>query len=174
MSIRRMRPSASMVVSIAALVISMSGVGYAVSQIGTADIQNGAVTTPKLHNGAVTKAKLHGNAVNGSKVIDGSIGGADVNESTLETVPNAAHLEGFPASAFERAGTVLFGQGPINTNSATALLSSSLVGMTLSTDGDTDTKTQFRVANNNGSGNIIGTTRPSDVQVVPKIGRAHV
>ena len=154
---RRMRPSASMVVSITALVISMSGVGYAVSQIGTADIQNGAVTTPKLHNGAVTKPKLHANAVNGSKVIDNSIGGADVNESTLETVPNAEHLQGFAANAFERAGTVLFGTAPINSNSNIPLFSSSLVGMGLETDGDPDQNSQLAVINNNSSGNLIGT-----------------
>ncbi|HXJ65480.1 MAG TPA: hypothetical protein VNN79_17120 [Actinomycetota bacterium] len=162
MSIRRMRPSASMVVSIAALVISMSGVGYAVSQIGTADIQNGAVTTPKLHNGAVTKAKLHGNAVNGSKVVDNSITGNDVNESTLGNVPtadNALSLQGSEPSDFERAGTILFGSGPINAGTPRPLLSSPVsggVGVSVATDGDADSDDQLLITNNNGSGNLLG------------------
>jgi hypothetical protein len=47
-----------MLVALLALVVSLSGVGYAASQIGTADIENGAVTTPKLHKGAVTIKKI--------------------------------------------------------------------------------------------------------------------
>ena len=157
MGVRRLRPSPAMVVALLALVVSLSGVGYAASLVGTSDIQNGAVTTPKLHNGAVTKAKLHGNAVNGSKVIDNSITGNDVNESTLDTVPNAQQLQGFEPSDFQRAGAVLFGTGTITSNSNLPIFSAPVLKMGLETDGDPDDNSQLAIINNNSSGSLIGT-----------------
>ena len=153
---RKVRPSPSMVVALLALLVSLSGVAYAGGLIGTNDIQNGAVTTPKLHNGAVTKAKVHGNAINGSKVVDNTISGNDVNESTLGTVPNAQQLQGFDANDFVKAGTVLFGSGAINGSVPHSLFSSSLVGVGVATDGDTDSDDQLLLTNNNGSGSLLG------------------
>jgi len=157
---RRFRPSPAMVVALLALFVSLSGAAYAAGLIGTGDIKDGAVTTPKLHNGAVTALKLHGNAVNSPKVVDNSLTGNDVDESTLGIVPNALNaqkLQGFQAADFVRAGTVLFGTAPINSNSNLPLFSSPLVGMGLETDGDADQNSQLAVINNNSSGNLIGT-----------------
>lgn len=153
---RRLRPTPSMVVSMLALLVSLSGAAYAGGLIGTDDIQNGAVTTPKLHNGAVTKAKLHGNSVNGSKVVDNTISGDDVNESSFGAVPNALSLQGFEPDDFARAGTVLSGQGSIIAPVPQSLLSSGLVKVGVATDGNADADLQLLITNNNVSGSLLG------------------
>jgi hypothetical protein len=153
---RKLRPSPSMVVSMVALLVSLSGAAYAGGLVGTNDIENGAVTTPKLHNGAVTKAKLHGNSVNGSKVVNDTLTGDDVNESTLGSVPNALKLQGFEADDFARAGTVLSGHGNITAGTPQSLFSSSLVHVGVATDGNADADLQLLITNNNVSGNLLG------------------
>jgi hypothetical protein len=64
---KRLIPSRSMVVALAALVFSVGGLGAAdaagVLHIGTANIKNSAVTNVKLHDGAVTQSKIHPGAV---------------------------------------------------------------------------------------------------------------
>lgn len=100
MRIHLKMPSPAMAVALTALFVSLGGVGYAASQIGTKQIKNGAVTTKKLRNGAVTTKKLANNAVNGRKVKDNSLTGSDINESTLAQVPDAAKLDGKGPAAF--------------------------------------------------------------------------
>jgi hypothetical protein len=56
--LRRRRPSAALVISSAALFVSLGGVGYAAyalprNSVGTSQIRNGAVTYTKIHAGAV-------------------------------------------------------------------------------------------------------------------------
>jgi hypothetical protein len=107
---RRLKPSPAMVVALIALFVSIGGVGYAASKIGTDDIKNGAVTTKKLHKAAVKTKKIHNNAVKtnkiaddavtGAKVLDDSLTGNDIDESTLGTVPNADQLGGIAASGY--------------------------------------------------------------------------
>jgi hypothetical protein len=110
---RRLRPSPALVISIIALFVSIGGVGYAASKIGTNDIKNQAVTkekiakkavatgrlndqavkertifdqavtTDKIADGAVTNGKLAANSVDGSKVLDGSLTGSDVANNSL-------------------------------------------------------------------------------------------
>lgn len=60
-------PSPAMVVALIALFVAIGGSAYAGIKVDTNQIQNGAVTAPKLRNGAVTGSKLSGSAV-GSKV----------------------------------------------------------------------------------------------------------
>ncbi len=121
--LRRLRPSPAMVVALIALFVSIGGVGYAASKIGTDDIKNKAVTKPKidkqavtsnriadltvktkkLADGAVNTDKLGGqsvttdkiadSAVNGDKVLDNSLTGSEIDESTLGTVPSATNAE---------------------------------------------------------------------------------
>jgi len=62
-----------------ALVLSTSGTAYAVATVGTADIKNGAVTTPKLADGSVTHAKVASNAITGAKVTNNSLRLSDLS-----------------------------------------------------------------------------------------------
>jgi hypothetical protein len=83
----------SLALSATALFVALGGTALAVTQIGTDQIKNGAVTTSKLHDKAVTNAKLGkgsvgngkiaNNAVTGSKVKDGSLTASDVAPNTF-------------------------------------------------------------------------------------------
>ena len=57
-----------MVVALIALFVSLGGVGYAATKIGTRNIKNGAVTAKKLHKSAVKTAKIASHAVGYQKV----------------------------------------------------------------------------------------------------------
>lgn len=65
---RRMRPSPALIVALIALFVSIGGVGYAASKIGTNDIQNGAVTNKKLAKKAVKTRKINKEAVKAGKI----------------------------------------------------------------------------------------------------------
>ncbi len=172
MSKSRFRPSPSMIVALIALFVSIGGVGYAASTIGTSDLENGAVTATKLHKNAVTKVKIRNSAVNGNKVASDSLTGADIFEDTLGEVPsakqaksadnatsadNAKALGGDPASAFERSTRILYASGTSNAPTSQLLFTSSVADFDLGTDGDGDNFTQLLLTNHNTSGNLIGT-----------------
>jgi hypothetical protein len=81
-------------ISILALVISLSGGAYAVTQlapnsVGTEQLKDNAVTAPKIADGAVTRSKIASGAVNGSRVANDSLTGLDIDESTLN-LPGAS------------------------------------------------------------------------------------
>lgn len=57
------KPSASLVISLIALFISLGGTSYAVTAL-----DDNSVTTPKIRDGAVTSAKLADNSVTASKI----------------------------------------------------------------------------------------------------------
>ena len=108
----------SLALSATALFVALGGTALAVTQIGTNQIKNGAVTSPKIKNGAVTNSKLGdksvsngklaksavgngkiaNNAVTGSKVKDGSLTASDVAPNTFlaatGTAANASRLGG--------------------------------------------------------------------------------
>jgi hypothetical protein len=104
----------ALALSAGALFISLGGTALAVSQIGTNQIKNGAVTTKKLRNGAVTRSKLAGgavgtsqlanNAVTSSKVRDGSLKASDIAANTFlasdGTAANSLQLGGLPAGQY--------------------------------------------------------------------------
>lgn len=60
---RRLRPSPALIVALLALFVSIGGVGYAASKIGTNDIKNQAVTKPKIAKKAVTTGRIADQAV---------------------------------------------------------------------------------------------------------------
>jgi hypothetical protein len=116
--------SAALGVSAAALFVALGGTAFAVTQIGTSQIKNGAVTTSKLHDGAVTTGKLHDRAVNRSKLArravttsalaDHAVTSAKVAQGTLTasnvapntflpfsgTAANSSELGGLPANQY--------------------------------------------------------------------------
>lgn len=65
------RPSPAMLVALVALFVSLGGSAYAVTQIGTNQIKNGAVTTPKIKSGAVRGDRLSVIKVEGETVVMG-------------------------------------------------------------------------------------------------------
>jgi hypothetical protein len=88
-----------MIVAIIALVVSLGGVTYAATQIGTKQLKNGAVTTKKLRTGAVTSAKTRNNNLTGRDIREASLGfvpGAlqAANSASLGGIPAAAHVSG--------------------------------------------------------------------------------
>ena len=112
----RFRPSPALAISLIALFVSIGGVSYAASQIGTNEIQDRAVTASKLHRHAVTRQKVDGAAINGAKVEDDSLTGDDIQASTLGQVPsaknadtanNASTLDGLDSTAFEAKGDIV-------------------------------------------------------------------
>lgn len=78
------------IIATLALLVALSGAGYAATKIGTAQLKNGAVTKAKIKNNAVTGAKISGGAV-GSKdlargaVTSGKIAGGAVTGPGLAT-----------------------------------------------------------------------------------------
>jgi hypothetical protein len=82
------RPTYANIASTLALIIALGGTGYAVTTIGTDQLRNGAVTSPKIRDAAVTvpkikdgsvvTGKLGVNAVTGPKIKDASITSQDL------------------------------------------------------------------------------------------------
>ena len=80
------RPSPAMVVACIALIVALSGTGYAAIKLPAK-----SVGPKQLKTGAVTNIKLARRAVTGGKVARNTLTGAQINEATLGTVPNATH-----------------------------------------------------------------------------------
>jgi hypothetical protein len=78
------RPRYADLVATLALFFALGGTAYAAT-IGTSDIRNGAVTTPKLHDGAVTSAKLGTDAVTTINIQDGAVANAKLAPTSVTT-----------------------------------------------------------------------------------------
>ena len=119
----RLRPSPALVIALIALFVSIGGVGYAASKIGTNDIENGAVTTKKLDQAAVKKKKIKNEAVATHKIANDAVTGDQVNESTLAQVPSAADADtlggksaaGFVSSTIYKRESALMAGTPFGT-----------------------------------------------------------
>lgn len=101
-------------IALLALFVALGGGAYAASgQIGTAELENGAVTKAKLgkssvvpgkiRGGAVTRQKLRNGLVNTAKLAPEAVTGPKVDEATLEQVPSAAKAD--TATTAEKADT---------------------------------------------------------------------
>lgn len=92
--------------ALVALFMALGGVSYAAAtKIGTKDIRNGAVTTPKLKKNAVTTVKIKANAVTGAKVKESSLGQVPSAASAKQAdsaslAADAEQLGGVPAASF--------------------------------------------------------------------------
>ena len=79
--------TAALVVGLLALVLTASATGYAAGRVGTADLQDGAVTAAKIKKNAVTAEKLAKNSVTSSKVKNGSLQPAEFAPQERQHVP---------------------------------------------------------------------------------------
>lgn len=117
---QRLQSSAALVVSVIALFVALGGSALAISQIGTAQIQDGAVTTSKLHskavttgklaNNAVTTGRLANNAVTTSRLADNSVTSAKVKDGSLtagDVAPNTFLAANGKAADSSRLGGLL-------------------------------------------------------------------
>jgi hypothetical protein len=91
--------------------------GYDALRLQTADIETGAITTPKLADAAVTNAKLVDNSVGTAKVVNnsllsedianGTIGGVDINKSEVQARVASSCPVGSSIRSITSAGEVV-------------------------------------------------------------------
>ena len=106
--LRRLRQSPAMVVAMLALLVSLGGVSYAATKIGTSQIKNGAVTTPKLHKNAVATGKIQNAAVTADKIAGGAVTADKIAAGVIPTTPVVLFATVAPASA---AAVIVRGSG---------------------------------------------------------------
>ena len=88
-SIRRLRPSPSLIISLFALLVAMSTGAYAAvtiappNSVNSKSIKNENVKTEDLAAQAVSKGKLKKASVNGQKILDGSVGTKDIGDGQV-------------------------------------------------------------------------------------------
>jgi hypothetical protein len=95
------RPSAAIVISSAALFMSLGGVGYAAisvpdHSVGTAQLRNNAVTSGKIKNGAVTYKKIN----------PGSVGIVRANTNQLQVRVSGTCATGTAIATVNQVGKV--------------------------------------------------------------------
>ena len=100
-SLMSRRPSAAIVISSAALFMSLGGVGYAAisipnSSVGTAQLKNNAVTSGKIKNGAVTYKKIN----------PGSVGIVRANTGQLQARVSGTCATGTAIATINQVGKV--------------------------------------------------------------------
>ena len=111
-SMRRLRPSPAIVISLFALLIAMSTGAYAAVTIApdnsvvSKSIKNENVKTEDLAAQAVSKGKLKKAAVNSNKILDGSVGTKDIGDGQVN---GAKILDG-------SIGTADIGEGQVGIN----------------------------------------------------------
>jgi hypothetical protein len=120
-------------ISVTALFVALGGTAFAVTQIGTNQIQNGAVTTPKLHDGAVTNSKLANNSVGNAKIKDNSITSNKVKSNTFlpanGTAADSNRLGGLlPADFIQGVGFVTQRRISVPANSSGNILINTSLG----------------------------------------------
>ena len=103
---RMRRPSAAMVVALATLVLSAGGGVTAGVLITSADIADETIRSADIRTGTIDGADVHNGAITGVDIAHDSLTGADVNEELLGKVPDAARLDGLPATRFVRKAEV--------------------------------------------------------------------
>jgi len=127
-SVLRRRPSAPLVISIVALVMSLGGVGYAAvslpaNSVGTAQIRNNAVTYTKINpdsvgrvrlaDGGVITSKLANNSVSYQKIQPGAVGHVRANLDQLQArVTGTCSSTNQAITAISRTGTTTCASAP--------------------------------------------------------------
>jgi hypothetical protein len=80
---RRRRPPTTLVAMLALIATLGGGTAWAAATVGTDDIKNKAVTTPKLDTDAVTTAKLAPQAVKPAKIGLGAVRTAKISDAAV-------------------------------------------------------------------------------------------
>jgi trimeric autotransporter adhesin len=76
-------PSPAMGVALIALVVAMGGSSYAALRIGTKQIKDNAITSPKIRNGAVKNIDLARNSVVTAKIVAGAVTGLQIRDASV-------------------------------------------------------------------------------------------
>lgn len=100
-SLMSRRPSAAIVISSAALFMSLGGVGYAAIAI-----PDNSVGTAQLKNNAVTNSKIKNNAVNYKKINPGSVGIVRANTNQLQVRVSGTCAAGTAIATVNQVGKV--------------------------------------------------------------------
>jgi hypothetical protein len=100
-SLMSRRPSAAIVISSAALFMSLGGVGYA-----AISIPNNSVGTAQLRNNAVTNSKIKNNAVSYKKIDPGSVGLVRANTNQLQARVSGTCATGTAIGTINQVGKV--------------------------------------------------------------------
>ena len=83
MHLRLRWPSPAMVVALVALFVALGGTSYAVTRIGTKQLKNNAVTSPKIRNGHVRTADIGDGQVASRDIGDGQVGSGDIGDGQV-------------------------------------------------------------------------------------------
>ena len=98
-------------VSSIALFVVLGGVAWAHGKIGTADLKNGAVTTPKIKGQAVKPAKLAPGSVLTAKVADDAVIASKLGPTMVRTNSVANNVATKSVSVGCQAGEQVLGGG---------------------------------------------------------------
>ena len=105
----------SLAMSGTALFVALGGTAVAVSNVGTRQIRNGAVTSTKLKNGAVTNAKLKKGAVGTRKLADGAVGTRKLADGAVSSAKLANGAVSTAKLADGAVGTAELGPAVVGT-----------------------------------------------------------
>jgi len=131
------------IIAVIALLVALSGAGYAATTIGTSQIKNNAVTTAKIKNNAVTTAKIKSNAVttakiknnavNASKLASGAVTAAKLANGAVTAAKLAGGAVGASALANGSVDAAKLGNGAVTTDKlgANAVTGAKIAGATI-------------------------------------------
>ena len=91
MKLHLRRPTFAETIATLALLVATSGTAYAANTVGTSDIIDKAVTTPKLADEAVSKAKVAPGAVDDSKLAKRAVTHAKIAPNSITSGDVANH-----------------------------------------------------------------------------------
>jgi hypothetical protein len=100
--IRPRLPSPATVIALVALFVSLGGVSYAVTQIGTNQIKNGAVTSQKIRNGTIRSRDVRKNSLGPHAILESKLHVASAGSAL-----SAGTADGFSHFAVVAANGVL-------------------------------------------------------------------
>jgi hypothetical protein len=110
------RPSPALLVAMIALVVACAGSATAASLITSADIKNRSIRGRDIRSETITSRNVK--KLSGRDVIRNGLDGSDINENTLDPVPNATNAQVAQAAAtadqlsHARVLRLAFRQGP--------------------------------------------------------------